>query len=287
MYLWDIIETLVMTSPYSNNGFMTTTGVMTLGVAKKNATLDRDTADRGKKRAEFERLAVPALDMLYRQAMKYTNNPDGAQDLVQDTFERSFKAFDSFQRGTNIEAWLTTILRNTYFNQYHKAKRRPKRADSDASELSDHETYGAASRQASSLMKSAEDQYLDGFTSQEIMTALASLSPERRQVFIDAAVDGKSYKQIAQEQHIKIGTVMSRLNRARTQLREQLGDYARERGYGKSAISGKTSPNNAESRSVGAERNNDSDEAVASSTLRSHPVGKADHGTTRNSAKGA
>lgn len=200
--------------------------------------------------------------MLYRQAMKYTNNPDSAQDLVQDTFERGFKAFDSFQRGTNIEAWLTTILRNTYFNQYHKAKRRPKRADSDASELSDHEAYGAAGRQANGL-KSAEDQYLDGFASQEIMTALASLSPERRQVFIDAAVDGKSYKQIAQEQHIKIGTVMSRLNRARKQLREQLGDYARERGYGKSAIGGRASIHAVKSRSVAAERNNGGGGAVA------------------------
>lgn len=215
----------------SHNGFMTTTGVMASGAEKKGVAPDDGAAGLGGKRAEFERLAVPTLDMLYRQAMKYTNNPDSAQDLVQDTFERGFKAFDSFQRGTNIEAWLTTILRNTYFNQYHKAKRRPKRADSDASELSDHEAYGAAGRQANGL-KSAEDQYLDGFASQEIMTALASLSPARRQVFIDAAVDGKSYKQIAQEQHIKIGTVMSRLNRARTQLREQLGDYARERGYG-------------------------------------------------------
>lgn len=245
-------------------------GVMASGAEKKGAAPGDGAAGLGEKRAEFERLAVPALDMLYRQAMKYTNNPDSAQDLVQDTFERGFKAFDSFQRGTNIEAWLTTILRNTYFNQYHKAKRRPKRADSDASELSDHEAYGAAGRQANGL-KSAEDQYLDGFASQEIMTALASLAPERRQVFIDAAVDGKSYKQIAQEQHIKIGTVMSRLNRARKQLREQLGDYARERGYGKSTIGGRASIHAVKSRSVAAERNNGGDGAVA---IRRSPAGE-------------
>lgn len=79
------------------------------------------------RRERFERLAMPAVNALYRQAMKLTNNPEDAQDLVQDTFERGFKAFDSFQPGTNFEAWMTTIERNAYFNQYAKAKRRPQR----------------------------------------------------------------------------------------------------------------------------------------------------------------
>ena len=56
------------------------------------------------RRARFERLAMPIVDVLYRQAMKLTNNPDDAQDLVQDTFERGFKAFDSFKQGTNFAA---------------------------------------------------------------------------------------------------------------------------------------------------------------------------------------
>ena len=118
------------------------------------------------KRARFEKLAMPVVDALYRQAMKLTNNPDDAQDLVQDTFERGFKAFDSFQEGTNFAAWMTTIERNAYFNQYAKAKRRPQRAN---------ESTG--------------------------------------------------------EQGVKIGTVMSRLNRARTQLKRELANYAKERGY--------------------------------------------------------
>ena len=66
------------------------------------------------------------------------------------------------------------------------------------------------------------------------MAALDRLPPERRQVFIDAAIDGKTYQQVADEQGIKIGTVMSRLNRARTQLRKELAEYAAARGYGKS-----------------------------------------------------
>ncbi|MDU6623648.1 MAG: sigma-70 family RNA polymerase sigma factor [Bifidobacterium longum] len=182
------------------------------------------------KRARFEQLAMPAVNALYRQAMRLTNNPDDAQDLVQDTFERGFKAFDSFQPGSNFEAWMTTIERNAYFNQYAKAKRRPQRANDSTGEYDDWDIYDAAEH-TSDRLKSAEEEYLDAFAPEEIMAALARLSPERRQVFIDAAIDGKSYQQVADEQGVKIGTVMSRLNRARTQLKRELASYAKERGY--------------------------------------------------------
>lgn len=182
------------------------------------------------KRARFEQLAMPAVNALYRQAMRLTNNPDDAQDLVQDTFERGFKAFDSFQPGSNFEAWMTAIERNAYFNQYAKAKRRPQRANDSTGEYDDWDIYDAAEHTSGGL-KSAEEEYLDAFAPEEIMAALAKLSPERRQVFIDAAIDGKSYQQVADEQGVKIGTVMSRLNRARTQLKRELASYAKERGY--------------------------------------------------------
>ena len=184
------------------------------------------------RRARFEGLAMPVVDALYRQAMKLTNNPDDAQDLVQDTFERGFKAFDSFTPGTNFAAWMTTIERNAFFNQYAKSKRRPQRANDSSGEYDDWDIY-AASGHSSDGLKSAEDEYLDAFAPEEIMNALAKLPDERRQVFIDAAIDGKSYSQVAEEQGVKIGTVMSRLNRARTQLKHELAAYARERGYGR------------------------------------------------------
>ena len=186
------------------------------------------------KREQFERLAMPAVDALYRQAMKLTNNAEDAQDLVQDTFERGFKAFDSFQEGSNFEAWMTTIERNAYFNQYAKAKRRPQRANDSTGEYDDWDIY-SASEHSSEGLKSAEDEYLDTFAPAEIMAALNRLPPERRQVFIDTVIDGKTYQQVADEQGVKIGTVMSRLNRARTQLKRDLASYARELGYGKAA----------------------------------------------------
>ena len=173
---------------------------------------------------------MPAVDVLYRQAMRLTNNPDDAQDLVQDTFERGFKAFDRFQPGSNFEAWMTTIERNAYFNQYHKVKRRPQRANDSTGEYNDWDIY-SASEHGSEGLKSAEQEYMETFAPEEIMAALNRLSPERRRVFIDAAIDGKSYQQVADEEGIKIGTVMSRLNRARSQLRQELERYAKERGY--------------------------------------------------------
>ena len=185
------------------------------------------TETMAQRRERFERLAMPAVNALYRQAMKLTNNPEDAQDLVQDTFERGFKAFDSFQPGTNFEAWMTTIERNAYFNQYAKAKRRPQRANDSTGEYDDWDIY-SASEHTSEGLKSAEQEYLDTFAPEEIMAALAKLSPERRQVFIDAAIDGKSYQQVADEQGVKIGTVMSRLNRARTQLKREHGDEPSE-----------------------------------------------------------
>nr|WP_239512517.1 sigma-70 family RNA polymerase sigma factor [Bifidobacterium aerophilum] len=184
------------------------------------------------KRERFERLAMPAVDALYRQAMKLTNNSEDAQDLVQDTFERGFKAFDTFQEGSNFEAWMTTIERNAYFNQYAKAKRRPQRANDSTGEYDDWDIY-SASEHSSEGLKSAEQEYLDTFAPEEIMAALDRLPPERRQVFIDTVIDGKTYQQVADEQGVKIGTVMSRLNRARTQLKRDLASYARERGYGR------------------------------------------------------
>ena len=150
------------------------------------------------KRARFEQLAMPAVNALYRQAMRLTNDPDDAQDLVQDTFERGFKAFDSFQPGSNFEAWMTTIERNAYFNQYAKAKRRPQRANDSTGEYDDWDIYDAAEHTSDGL-KSAEEEYLDAFAPEEIMAALAKLSPERRQVFIDAAIDGKSYQQVKED----------------------------------------------------------------------------------------
>lgn len=224
--------------------------------ADEHVDPSRETMDE--KRARFERLALPAVDALYRQAMKFTNNPEDAQDLVQETFERGFKSFDSFRPGSNFEAWMTTIEKNAFFNQYAKAKRRPQRANGSTGEYDDWDIY-AASEHTPAGLKSAEQEYLEQFAPDEILKALNGLSADRRQVFIDAAIDGKSYKQIAQEQNVPIGTVMSRLSRARTQLKKELSQFAAERGYG---LASKRSVNT--SKKNGARENTSGSSSVES-----------------------
>lgn len=219
-----------------------------MGAVTEQDSTQQPEETMAQKRARFEALAMPAVNALYRQAMKFTNNPEDAQDLVQDTFERGFKAFDTFKPGSNFEAWMTTIERNAFFNQYAKAKRRPQRANDSTGEYDDWDIY-AASEHSSQGLRSAEQEYLEAFAPEEIMAALDKLSPERRQVFIDAAIDGKSYQQVADEQGIKIGTVMSRLNRARNQLKQELAEYAAARGYGKGTSGNKTGRKTVESRS--------------------------------------
>ena len=114
-----------------------------------------------------------------------------------------------------------------YFNQYAQAKRRPQRANDATGDYDDWDIYEASNHNPSGLL-SAEQEYLEGFAPQEIMAALNTLPPERKKVFVEAAIRGKSYKQIAQEEGVKIGTIMSRLNRARAQLKRELADYANE-----------------------------------------------------------
>lgn len=205
------------------------------------------------KRRRFEQLAMPAIDALYRYAMKLTNNNRAdADDLVQDTYERAFKAFDSFREGTNIEAWMTTIEKNLYINGYKKSKRGPQRANGSTGEYDDWEMY-TASECGPDGMKSAEQKYMEGFTLEEIMAALERLNPDQRQVFVETCINGKTYQQVADVQGVKLGTVMSRLNRARTQLKRELLSLAKERGYGSpSAKSSKKGDNNASADAKGS-----------------------------------
>ncbi|KFF31434.1 RNA polymerase sigma-70 factor family [Bifidobacterium bombi DSM 19703] len=258
-------------------------------IQRKGAANDEDALAEvtkqetvAQRRRRFEELAIPALNVLYRQALKLTNSPEDAQDLVQDSYERGFKAFDSFRPGSNFEAWMTTIERNAYFNQYAKAKRRPQRANDSTGEYDDWDIYDSSSHNSEGL-KSAEQEYLDGFAPEEILSALDKLSPERREVFIDTAVDGKSYKQVAAEQGVKIGTVMSRLNRARAQLKQELSSYALEQGYAagrkdKGEGSGSSRPKSADSRIDGQHAGESADLGADVSVMAAS--GKADSGKT-------
>lgn len=178
--------------------------------------------------ARFERDAVPYLNQLYGAALRLTRNQQDAEDLVQETFAKAFASFHQFTPGTNLKAWLYRILNNTFISHYRKAQRRPQ--ESAAGEAEDWQEYQASSHQSTGL-ESAEMLALELVPNEEIRQALEKLSEERRTAVYLADVEGFSYQEIADIMGTPIGTVMSRLYRGRTQLREYLRDYARELGY--------------------------------------------------------
>ena len=179
--------------------------------------------------SRFERDALPLLDQLYGAALRMTRNPADAEDLVQETYVKAFSAFASFKEGTNLRAWLYRILTNTYINSYRKKQRQPAQYPTD--EITDWQ-LAATAEHSSTGLRSAEVEALDALPDDEIKAALQQLPEDFRMAVYYADVEGFPYKEIAEIMGTPIGTVMSRLNRGRTQLRALLADYAAERGIG-------------------------------------------------------
>jgi len=189
--------------------------------------VDREKESAAERKKRFERDALQYMNQLYAAAMRYTKNPEDAQDLVQDTYAKAYTSFHQFEPGTNLKAWLYRVLTTTFINTYRKDQRRPQTSDS---ELEDWQIAEASSH-TSDQGKSTEDVVLENLPDSDIKTALAEIPEEFRMAVFLADVEGFSYKEIAEIVGVPAGTVMSRLHRGRKQLREKLTDYARERGY--------------------------------------------------------
>jgi RNA polymerase sigma-70 factor, ECF subfamily len=174
-----------------------------------------------KKRA-FEQEAYPHADLLFNYAVRMTNNRADAEDLVQETYMKAWRFWESFQSGTNMRAWLFRILKNSYINRYRKEVREP-----DAVEFDETYSMQEATADATPGAEVAFDRMLDD----ELTAAVAALPVEFRTVVILCDIEALTYEEVAEFMETPLGTVRSRLHRGRKLLRAQLEDYARQRGY--------------------------------------------------------
>lgn len=185
---------------------------------------------------DFEAGVLAQLDSLYRTALRLTNNPQEAEDLVQETMLKAFRFSDTYQRGTNLRAWLFRILNTSAINRYRKQATHP-----NTTSLPEGEDFYIYNRikdlSGQELSTGAEDEVLSHYLDEDVYKALNDLPPNFRMAVILADIEGLSYKEIAEALQIPIGTVMSRISRARRQLQQSLWQYAKDRGYVREASS--------------------------------------------------
>jgi len=177
--------------------------------------------------AAFADNAMPLMGSLYSSALRMTRNAADAEDLVQETYLKAYRAYERFEDGTNLKAWMFRILTNTYINAYRKKQRRPDETDlDDVEDMFLYRRLGGA--QTATLARSAEDELMDLFGEHEVKVAIEDLPEHYRLPILLADVEGFAYKEIAEILDVPIGTVMSRLHRGRKQLQKRLYAFAEE-----------------------------------------------------------
>ena len=187
--------------------------------------------------ANFEKDAMQFAPQLYSAALRMTRNSADAEDVVQETFLKAYRAYGTFEEGTNLKAWLYRILTNTYINRYRKQARRP--AEVDFGEVEDFYLYKRlASGESGSATRSAEEEALEQFVDADVKGAIEALPEHFRMPVLLADVEGFSYKEIAEILDVPIGTVMSRLHRGRKALEKALWGFAEQRGLTGERVAG-------------------------------------------------
>jgi RNA polymerase sigma-70 factor, ECF subfamily len=179
--------------------------------------------------AHFERDVIPLLEPLRRRAIQMTSTIADAEDLLQETLLKAYAGRRSFQPETNLKAWLFRIMTNTYISSYRTKKRQPAQYPTD--QITDRQLAASAAHRSAGLW-SAEDQALATLPDPQIKAAMQALPEQFRIAVYFADVAGFSYKEIAAIMETEQGTVSSRINRGREQLRNLLIDLPSRRPQG-------------------------------------------------------
>lgn len=176
----------------------------------------------------FNKEFMPHIDSMYNFAFKLTTDEDDANDLVQDTYLKAFRFINSFQKGTNAKAWLFRILKNSFINDYRKKSKEPSKVDYQEVET----TYNSADEpDYEGGTVDLRSEMVHDLIGDEVAHSLNSLPVDFRTVIILCDIEGFTYEEMAKILDIPIGTVRSRLHRARNLLKEKLRSYATNMGY--------------------------------------------------------
>lgn len=175
------------------------------------------------RRHAFEAEALPHLDSVYRVALRLARDATQAEDLVQDTMLKALRGWHQYQPGTNVRAWLLTILRNTFFTYYRRRQNRAEVADVAA--IDDFSLYPLVEE------TDPAGRFFDQILDETVLRAIDALPDPFRETLVLSDVEELSHSEIAAITNVPVGTVKSRLFRARKALQHQLYAYAVEMGY--------------------------------------------------------
>src|SRR5687767_6000624 len=187
---------------------------------KKNEITKKERDDM------FEKEFLPHIDSLYNFATYLQNDDEVAQDLLQETYMRAYRFINYYEKGTNAKAWLIRILKNTFINEYRKKSKAPIKVELE-------ETYQQVDDSGDDEMQNVDlrEEVYNNLVGDEITSAVNALPVDYRLIILLCDVEGFKYDEIAKIIDVPIGTVRSRLHRARNMLKDKLKDYAEKRGY--------------------------------------------------------
>jgi RNA polymerase sigma-70 factor, ECF subfamily len=189
--------------------------------------LSSDSADPQGKRPRFEATAIPLMKHVLNAARHLTRRPEDARDLTQETYLRAYRTFENFRQGTNCKAWLFTILYSVFINRYRKQQREPKTIPIEQLEEGFYRSLQAAADLESPRGADGSVRWSDP----DIVTALGELPEDFRAAVLMVDVEELTYEEAARALECPIGTIRSRLSRARKQLFTSLEERARRDGY--------------------------------------------------------
>jgi len=174
----------------------------------------------------FKKELLPHIDSLHTFAYHLSYNEEDANDLVQETYLKAYRFIEKYREGTNAKAWLFKILKNAYINQYRKKSKRPKKVDfEDIVKYQDSDIAGFTT------YEDLRVELFENMMGDEVTIAINTLPIDFRTVILLCDIEGFTYEEISKIIDVPIGTVRSRLFRARNLLKEKLKAYAEKLGF--------------------------------------------------------